>query len=372
MYAEVEDVDWVTNLSEKEVELAARYAVMERGNLPFWLEDLAIKHADTVDRTLGQELSWALDQDVSEQSYFILLHGISDASDSVVKIFLPRLRLWLDSTQHIKVETVSLPKIAERLRLVINVLMKHGSAEELAYLINIAQHRLNQEPPKELVFIWLATLMQLAPELAVPALENRLKTLEPAKCSEAITWFSLLFGDRSESISLANPVFTPQLLLRLLRLAYFHVRRNDDNEHEGVFRPNARDRAERARDGILTTLLNSKGEGGWIAKLEIADDPLFVHLKDRILAIAEENWSQEIDSEVFDDKQVVTLDKLGEAPPSTNSAMFALLKDRLSDLDDLLLTDVSPREAWAGIKNERVMRREIARELKNSANGLYA
>lgn len=51
--------------------------------------------------------------------------------------------------------------------------------------------------------------------------------------------------------------------------------------------------------------------------------------------------------------------------------MFAIMKDRLSDLDNLLLRDASPREAWAGILDEKVMRREIARELGHAANSIY-
>ena len=51
--------------------------------------------------------------------------------------------------------------------------------------------------------------------------------------------------------------------------------------------------------------------------------------------------------------------------------MFALLKDRLSDLDDLLLHDDSPKEAWALISDEKIMRRVIARELRHTANSLY-
>jgi hypothetical protein len=45
--------------------------------------------------------------------------------------------------------------------------------------------------------------------------------------------------------------------------------------------------------------------------------------------------------------------------------------DRLDDLDDLLLRDDSPRELWAAIKEEKLMRRAIAHELSNSANGIY-
>ena len=47
------------------------------------------------------------------------------------------------------------------------------------------------------------------------------------------------------------------------------------------------------------------------------------------------------------------------------------MNDRLADLDDLMVGDYSPREAWAGITKEKVMRREIARELRHAANGLY-
>ena len=118
-------------------------------------------------------------------------------------------------------------------------------------------------------------------------------------------------------------------------------------------------------------MLNAKGKAGFAAKLEMAADPLCAHFKHRILAVAEEKWAQEIDADAFDEKQAVALDQSGEAPASTNEAMFAIMKDRLSDIDELLRTDVSPRELWAGISKENVMRREIARELENAANSAY-
>jgi len=43
----------------------------------------------------------------------------------------------------------------------------------------------------------------------------------------------------------------------------------------------------------------------------------------------------------------------------------------MSLIDDMLLRDTSPRETWATITNERLMRREIARELSNHANHVY-
>lgn len=200
---------------------------------------------------------------------------------------------------------------------------------------------------------------------------DQIEMVEPSERSDAVTWLASLFGDRPDGIGLSNERFTPQQLLRLLRLAYRHVRIQDDAHHEGVYSPDTRDNAERARNSIETALLNAKGEEGLAAKLEMAADPLCAHFKDHILALAEESWAQEIDAEVFDENQAIALDRSGEAPASTNEAMFAILKDRLSDLNDLLLRDASPREAWAGIEDERVMRREIARELSHAANAIY-
>lgn len=70
-------------------------------------------------------------------------------------------------------------------------------------------------------------------------------------------------------------------------------------------------------------------------------------------------------------RPVVSLERHGEAAPSTRETMFDLVRDRLDDLDDLLLRDQSPSEAWAGFEEERLMRRELARMLRDQSNHLY-
>ena len=127
-----------------------------------------------------------------------------------------------------------------------------------------------------------------------------------------------------------------------------------------------------ARNSVLSALLATTGPEGWAVKLEMANDPLFSHFKDRAIALAQEKAAEEADSVALSEAEFSVLDKSGEAPPATNEAMFALMRDRLDDIDDLLLQDVSPREAWANITDEHVMRRELARELRNAANLNYA
>jgi hypothetical protein len=57
-----------------------------------------------------------------------------------------------------------------------------------------------------------------------------------------------------------------------------------------------------------------------------------------------------VDGAAFSDREFVALDTYGEAPPSTRDAMFTVMRDRLDDIDDMLLQDTSPRETWAAIQ----------------------
>lgn len=371
LYAEAEDPEWAVKLTEEEAKLAARYVPIEPNELPSWLESLIKAHPVPVDSILGNELSLELNSKPGVYGHSMLLQSISYAPKHIARIFLPRLKTWLDENRDIVVDLNDLPGIVERLRQVINTMLKYGNEDIRVYLLATASQRLQENLPDKLIFVWLPTLMRINPELGVVALEDRIRMIQPEKYSEAVTWFSVLFGDRHDGINLRDTAFTPNLLLQLLYLAYYHVNPSDDANHDGAYTSDTRDNAEHGRNQIVSTLLDMTGEEGWKAKLEMAKDPLCAHFKDRILAIAEENWAQEIDSIAFDDTQAIALDKTGEAPASTNEAMFAIMNDRLADLDDLLLSDSSPREAWAGIKDEMVMRREITRELSHAARDLY-
>ena len=336
------------------------------------MENLVDAHPEAVDAILGNELNRDLKRDPRADGHSMLLQNINHAPAPVARLFLPRLREWLDGDGDVIDDAGDLAGTTERLRQVVGAMLEHGDEDTRAFVLAAARRRLRDDLPEELVVVWLRTLMRVDPELGVSALKDRIRTVDPGALSEAVELFSALFGYRDDAIDLKTPEFTPQLLLRLLRLAYHHVRPVDDAVHDGTtYSPDTRDDAQTARNHIVNALFETKGEEGWAAKLEMANDPLCAHFKDRIIAVAEEHRAQEIDSVAFDETQAVALDKTGEAPASTNEAMFAIMNDRLDDLDELLLSDASPREAWAGITDEKVMRREIARELNHAANGLY-
>lgn len=367
--AEAEAPHWTSKLSIEEAELAARYVPIEFNGYPAWLEALTREHPGSVERTLGPELSAELKELATSGALSIQLQNISHAPKIIAQLFLSRLRSWLEdhscggfSKEH-----------ASGLERVLQILIEHGDDETKIHIRHMAESQLELSADSSLTPVWLAVFMRLDPAAGTDALEQLLEPVEPAPSTVAVHIIGALFGDRHArpNIDLHMPNFTPQLLLRLVRLAYRHVRRSDDITHHGAYSPNSRDEAQDGRNAILNAILDSKGLEAWAVKLKMVGDPLFGHFRDRLALLAREKAAEEIDENIFNESEVVQLNGYGEVPPVTRDDMFELLVDRLDDLDDLLLQEDSPREAWALIEDEKIMRREIARALRGASNQQY-
>lgn len=370
--AESEDPEWARKLSDEEAKLALRYVSIELNGFPSWLEELVFIHPEAVDSVLGSELTAELAEPAAHHSS--MLQDIRHASPSVALLFLPRLRAWLNDGKWRIDDKGDETAAVNRLRQVIQILMQHGDTETLELLHALAQSELVSGATDERKGVWLPFLMRISPAEGIDALEKTIKPHTPKKFGVATDWFGSLFGDshRVSVVNLRSPNFTPQLLLRLARLAYQHIRPSDDMaREEGSYTPNARDDAERGRSEIISALLLAAGPDAWAAKIELANDPIFADFKDRAIAMARERAAEECDAATFSEAEILKLDKFGELPPQTRDEMFSVMVDRLDDIQDALLRDTSPRAAWALINEERIMRQVIARELDQNANAAY-
>ena len=132
---------------------------------------------------------------------------------------------------------------------------------------------LQGQPKKDEVLLWLPILLNLDPAAAVDFMERSATSISPAPHSEVTDWIAEVFGRRGRrnKVDLAALESYPLLLLRLARLAYQHIRFDDDIRHSGVYSPGIRDDAQRARSEISNALLNCKGAEAWAAKLEFSD-----------------------------------------------------------------------------------------------------
>ncbi|MEQ8260276.1 MAG: ATP-binding protein [Alcanivorax sp.] len=370
--AEAEDPHWAEKLKAGEPELALRYAPIELNGFPAWLETLSAVHPKAVDDVLGEELTAELNEPPSGHSS--MLQKVCYAEPSVGRLFTARLFAWLytgkwrSGCEHDEAARVT------QLRQVIQALMEQGDVDTYTQMRALARDELRQGAKGATGSIWLPTLMRLDPDDGVDALERTLHACPVEKSGPASNWFGALFGATREEgcVSLTSSAFTPTLLLRLARLSYQYVRPSDDIVREGgSYTPTARDHAEHARSNIIYALLSGSGAESWAIKTKLIDDPLFAEFKDRALAIARESSAQQADAVVFKEADVVSLIRCGELPPMSRDEMFALLSDRLDDIEDMLLRDESPRAVWALVNTESMLRQLIARELRLNANRAY-
>ena len=368
VYAESEDRNWASKLGASEAQLACRFVLIEGNSLPRWIEDLVTDQPVILENVLANELDKALHED---SGHLMFIQKIRNAEASVAQFFLPTIYRYFKEPGTMDFDPDDEPFKLERLRQLIELIETHSDLKTHRELATIAAAQLQTNLPKALLLVWLPVLMRIDTGKGLRALNAKIEEFLPSAENDIVDLFAQLFGDRRDAVDPKGDDFTPATLLNLIRVAYQHIRIADDIEYEGSSTAQSRYDAQRARERLVSALLDAKGNDGWSAKLELADDPSCAYFRDRILAEADERWAEEINSIPFDDAQAVALDIKGDAPGTTNESMFRIMKDRLLELDDLLLRDGSQKEEWSSIKVEKIMRRAISRELDHLSKGLY-
>ena len=151
LYAEAENPSWATTLTEEEAKLAARYALIELNELPLWMGGLVDAYPEAVEAILGNELSWELKREPRAHGRSMLLQEINYAPEPIAKLFLPRLREWLDGDGDVIDDAGDLAGVTDRLRQVIGDMLKHGDEDTRAYVLTVARQRLQNNLPEELI-----------------------------------------------------------------------------------------------------------------------------------------------------------------------------------------------------------------------------
>lgn len=361
IYAEAEDDNWSVNLSDTEAATAARYVPIDMSGFPKWFTALQNTHPVAIDQTLGKELSWELNLPAHESTFPQVLSFLCSAPRQTASAFLPRMMTWIQSPID--------KNDPDKLKKVLELILKYGSDADHSCLCDKALFELNRQIPKKIAHLWLSVLFSLSQEQAFDQLNQHLSNISTQ--TDLDTTFADLFEYNPFNLGLKKlPI---KILFELTRLAFQNIRIKDDIfPHSGVFTPTIRDNAQQARENLLSALLDSSGLEAYRAKLTLAEEPILSHIKDRIIFLAKEKLAQDLDSTIYTEDECVSLSTKCEAPINSNHQMFSVLKDRLAALDERLLTDMSPRETWESLTIERLLRREIARELQNISNSLYS
>jgi hypothetical protein len=369
--AESEDPHWAHNLTSEEADLACRYALIEAYQLSPWLADLAAAHPDSLNRVIGQEVEAELNEPLMKGlTHSMLLQGLQYARTSIAVAFVNRLLVWLESSAPELTKQPYNVSVEERLSQVVRVVVAHSDETTRAQLKVLAEAQLSSTEASPYFAFWLPLLSELDPAQGASVLISLTADLPVEKSGRAVELIgSVRWG--KYGLSLSPSVLPTELLLKLTLLVHRHVLEKDDEDHQGVYSPQARDHAENGRRATLKALLQAPGLDGFKAKISLSQHPLFSDMRDRIIALAREWQAEEADAAESTTDDVALLYRTGELPPRTGLDMAQLLEYRIDDLQELMLRDTGPRAAWAMVDDENSLRPAIARELELGAKGAY-
>jgi hypothetical protein len=161
-----------------------------------------------------------------------------------------------------------------------------------------------------------------------------------------------------------------QSLRALLRLAYAHVRPEHDVVHQGAYWPGPRDKAESARDVVLTILLHRPGADAFRAMRALADDPILRLRARRFQELAREKAERDSEPPAWTEREVVNFERTWTTPVKTGADLLRVLMGVLDNIQhDLVHGDVTTRPLLQRAKNEDEVQNWIVEQINHRSRG---
>ena len=362
---------WAARLTSDEARIAAAYATVEINGLAPFITDLVSTHPAEVDAILGEELINQIKLG-GEHGYLPLLQDLTQADIALKRLLAPRLFdalvAWprscsAESRQH----------LSFHLEYVLRILFDASDETTRVAVADECERRYKVDPFGSLAMIWLRGLFRFDSERGTRELTERLATGNAIAHSNAVDFFAGLFGGHDDVVfEINDPAIRARALGTLVRSAYACVRHEDDQTHEGCYNPDTRDRAETARNFLLSKLLDTPGAEARRVILELAEEPDFAHFPDRLRLLARGRAATDAEFAPLDPSVIVTLESRYEVPPGDRDTLFEVMMDHLDDLAlDIAHDDFTDRRTLRRIQEEVEMQRTLARRIRDKANGAF-
>ena len=308
-----------------------------------------------------------------EHGYLPILQNVTHAESDLKQLLVPRLLAELRSWPSAFTDETG-PRWLHHLDQVLSILDETNSEADRDAVTQECTNRYEVDPAGTLALVWLRGLFRFDAVRGTQALIRGLTNRnDPGTHERAIEMFAALFGDRDAVVlEITDSAQHARLLGQLVRYAYTFVRPEDDQVHEGGYTPDARDKAESARNFLLSKLLDTPGPEARNVVLELANEDEFARVPDRLRLQARQRAAADAEFPPYAPEDVLALDTRHEAPPRDSDGLFAVMMDRLDDLaHELAHHDFSDRRTLQGIKEEPEMQRTLALRICAKANGAY-
>ncbi len=364
--------NWAEHLTADDARTAAALATIEINGLPAFTAQLIRAHSTIVESVFGEELSAELAV-AGDHAHLDVLHHVQYAGDDLKRLMAPRLRQALTKFNK-SVTAENSERLSQHLANVLSILDAATAGKHRSQIAKRCAAEYQENPDGPLSAQWLRGVFLFDAEHGAKILAILLAAAEPDKVgSRAEKLFATVFGEHGgQMLAISDPGARARALSALIRGVYKHVRPSNDREHKGVYTPDDRDRAERARSWLLNTLIEMPGPAARRELIALSSDPGFAHMADRLRLLARSRAAADAEPKPTAARSVAELDRRNEVPPANRDSLFLVMLDRLEDLDhDLEHHDFSDRRTLRDISQETDMQRTLAMRLYDRANGAY-
>ena len=355
---------WAARLTDKESELATRYALRELNGFPDWFPNLLQAKPEPVRKVLREEIEW-------EYSAFPPDGALTHVLEKLRNTELQIGNALRDDVVGILVTKTDIP--VNPLTSALALILKSEAPLPKAFQDTVAHHA-EVVPSEQQKALWLSALFCLDAESALDIMAAWVNS-GTGQDGEHRTSLIIgrLWGRNDESFESEHRDYMQLgLLVWLLEIVHSHVRPEDDIQHDGMYTPGPRDEAQSARDHLLNLLWGIPGKATYDALIRLSESPPLQHLKDHLLNLADRRAEADADFEAWSPAQVAEFGRKVERSPTTQKELFEIASSRLDDIKfDLEEGDDSEASLWRKVDDEIELRRVIANCLKRISRNMY-
>ena len=354
------------SISDDDVRLLTRYAINEMNGFPDWFRGLAADRPGPVAEVLKLCVVGEWQYPADREHAHDVLADLAWEGQALARVVRPTV------IEGLRVDDPAHPAIREA---AITLAVKTTTLPD-ADLGQIAATRCRVLPPHTAAFqIWLAVCLQVDAGQAITILEECLPGSQTAE-DIVLSICEMLEGDAHLHLShIANPDYlNPAALERLIPLVYRYIRPAEDVDHgDGEpYSATTRDEAARFRDGLLTRLANNEAPAAMAALRRLSVVPELASSHDWIRHLIDERTVSEADHRPWNPTDVRVFAQEHESDPRIDAELYRIICNRLTDIkNDVERSDNSLREELPRKCEEYVLRRWLARKLKERANKRY-